>query len=335
MKTAAARSNETSLSAVAYSIPTLVFPKLQAAYQATPAGKDVKFSNSFAASEVQSKAVAAGLPADVVNFSIDADMDRLVQDALVDKTWANNTYQGFFSKSVVVFVLVPLAALTAKGVQGGWSHFWAVAWNPEAQAALKLTLGLAVAVVAINAVTGTMLARTLVHDNFPGKGVVNVLIDLPLALPTIVAGLTLLAFYGPTGGVGVNVAFTRWGVPMALSPVVVGLSLYLLYGREGWFGRLLFSHNMRVLFAYPGILLATTFVSLPFVVREVVPNHGSEHEAQVERIVPLGFETRVDLVRDDGHRLHVQLTRDEADELELDRGDIVYVRTRRERTFSA
>jgi sulfate transport system ATP-binding protein len=65
------------------------------------------------------------------------------------------------------------------------------------------------------------------------------------------------------------------------------------------------------------------------------PNDGSEREAQVERIVRLGFETRVELVRDDGHRLHVQLTRDDADQLELDRGDIVYVRTRRERTFSS
>ena len=63
------------------------------------------------------------------------------------------------------------------------------------------------------------------------------------------------------------------------------------------------------------------------------PN-GTTREAQIERVVRLGFETRVDLVRDDGERLHVQLTRDEADQLELDAGDIVYVRTRRERTFS-
>src|SRR5918912_1030713 len=71
-----------NLSVVAYSIPTNVFPKLEAAY-----GNGVSFSNSFAASEVQSKAVAAGLPADVVNFSISTDMDRLVQAKLVDKTW--------------------------------------------------------------------------------------------------------------------------------------------------------------------------------------------------------------------------------------------------------
>jgi len=89
-----------NLSVVAYSIPTSVYPKLEAAY-----GNSVSFSNSFAASEVQSKAVTAGLPADVVNFSIATDMDRLVQSKLVDKSWNANRYHGIVSKSVVVFVL--------------------------------------------------------------------------------------------------------------------------------------------------------------------------------------------------------------------------------------
>src|SRR5579862_6205708 len=81
------RSSDTTLSLVAYSIPTSVYPKLIAAYQATPAGQGVKFTTSFAASEAQSKAVVAGLPADVVNFSISTDMDALVQAKLVDKSW--------------------------------------------------------------------------------------------------------------------------------------------------------------------------------------------------------------------------------------------------------
>jgi sulfate transport system substrate-binding protein len=89
-----------ALSVVAYSIPTNVYPKLEAAY-----GHGVTFNNSFAASEVQSKAVAAGLPADVVNFSIATDMDRLVQAKLVDRGWAANRYHGIVTKSVVVFVL--------------------------------------------------------------------------------------------------------------------------------------------------------------------------------------------------------------------------------------
>jgi sulfate transport system substrate-binding protein len=102
---AAAGRRDATLSVVAYSIPTAVYPKLIAAYQATPQGKGVNFQTSFAASEVQSKAVAAGLPADVVNFSISTDMDRLVGSGQVSKTWDANPYHGIVSKSVVVFVL--------------------------------------------------------------------------------------------------------------------------------------------------------------------------------------------------------------------------------------
>ena len=91
---APAQKKDTSLAVAAYSIPTAVLPKLEAAYSATPAGNGVKFSNSFAASEVQSKAVAAGLPADVVHFSISTDVDRLVSSKLVDKNWGKNKYGG-------------------------------------------------------------------------------------------------------------------------------------------------------------------------------------------------------------------------------------------------
>ena len=102
---ASAQRQSTTLSVVAYSIPSAVFPKLISAYQATPNGNGVSFQTSFAASEVQSKAVAAGLPADVVNFSITTDMDRLVQTGQVSKSWDANPYHGIVSKSVVVFVL--------------------------------------------------------------------------------------------------------------------------------------------------------------------------------------------------------------------------------------
>src|SRR5438445_12795788 len=102
---ASAGRKDTTLSVIGYSIPTAVFPKLFSAYQASSQGQGVKFTTSFAASEVQSKAIAAGLPADVVNFSISTDMDRLVQSKLVDKSWSQNKYHGIVSKSVVVFVL--------------------------------------------------------------------------------------------------------------------------------------------------------------------------------------------------------------------------------------
>src|SRR6266404_5566684 len=102
---ASAGGKDTTLSVIGYSIPTAVFPKLFTAYQATSQGQGVKFTSSFAASEVQSKAVAAGLPADVVNFSIATDMDRLVQTGQVSKTWDANPYHGIVSKSVVVLGL--------------------------------------------------------------------------------------------------------------------------------------------------------------------------------------------------------------------------------------
>jgi len=113
-------------------------------------------------------------------------------------------------------VLIPLAAVVSKGFENGWAEFWSAATSPAALAALKLTVIVSFVVVAINAVTGTLIAWVLVRDDFRGKSIVNSLIDLPFALPTIVAGLTLLALYGPRSPVGVDVAYTRVAVGVAL-----------------------------------------------------------------------------------------------------------------------
>jgi sulfate transport system permease protein len=104
----------------------------------------------------------------------------------------------------------------SKSFENGTDAFWSAATSPQAVASLKLTLIASVIVVLINAVFGTLIAWVLVRDEFPGKGFVNSLIDLPFALPTIVAGLTLLAFYGPDSPVGINVAYTRTAVVLAL-----------------------------------------------------------------------------------------------------------------------
>jgi sulfate transport system permease protein len=103
-----------------------------------------------------------------------------------------------------------------KSFENGTDSFWTAVSNPQAVAALKLTLIASVIVVIVNAAFGTLIAWVLVRDEFPGKSIVNSLIDLPFALPTIVAGLTLLAFYGPDSPVGVNIAYTRVAVVMAL-----------------------------------------------------------------------------------------------------------------------
>jgi sulfate transport system permease protein len=113
-------------------------------------------------------------------------------------------------------VLLPLAAVLSKAFQHGLGAFWTAVSGREAVAALELTLVASLVVAAVNAVAGTAIAWVLVRDRFPGRRLVNAIIDLPFALPTIVAGLTLLALYGPKGPVGVNIAFTRVAIVMAL-----------------------------------------------------------------------------------------------------------------------
>lgn len=123
---------------------------------------------------------------------------------------------GLATAYLSLVVLIPLAAVVAKSTEGGLGQFWDAVTAPQAVAAIKLTVISSLVVVAINIVFGTLIAWVLVRDEFRGKRFVNALIDLPFALPTIVAGLTLLALYGPRGPVGIDVAFTRVGLVLAL-----------------------------------------------------------------------------------------------------------------------
>jgi sulfate/thiosulfate transport system permease protein len=123
---------------------------------------------------------------------------------------------GIVTTFLSVMVALPIAALVWEASSEGSQSFWDAVSNPEAVAALKLTLGASFAVSLLNAVLGTITAWVLVRDDFRGKSFVNALIDLPFALPTIVAGLTLLALYGPTSPVGINVAFTKTAIVLAM-----------------------------------------------------------------------------------------------------------------------
>ncbi|MGV9676594.1 sulfate ABC transporter permease subunit CysT [Nocardia sp. NPDC003482] len=129
-----------------------------------------------------------------------------------------------------LIVLLPLAALTFHSFDEGWSGFWDAVTAPAALDALRVTVLVSVVVALVNVVMGTLVAWVLVRDEFPGKGVVNALIDLPFALPTIVASIVLLSLYGPESPVGVHFNATQ-----------------------------------------PGLVVALTFVTLPFVVRSVQP----------------------------------------------------------------
>jgi len=122
---------------------------------------------------------------------------------------------------LTLIVVLPLAALSYESTKGGASGFWDAVSSPEAVAALKLTLTASLAVSLLNAVLGTVTAWVLVRDDFRGKSLMNAVVDLPFALPTIVAGLTLLALYGPRSPVGIDVAYTRAAVVLALAFVTL------------------------------------------------------------------------------------------------------------------
>jgi sulfate/thiosulfate transport system permease protein len=148
-----------------------------------------------------------------------------------------------------VMVVLPLIVLGLQAAEPGALAFQQAVTNPFAWHALKLTMATALVMVVINAVTGTATAWVLVRYEFPGKGIMNALIDLPFAVPTVVTGMMLVALYGPSS--------------------VLGTFL----GRQGW----------DVIYQKPGIVLALLFVTYPFVVRSVQPvlleMDGAEEEA--------------------------------------------------------
>jgi sulfate transport system permease protein len=161
---------------------------------------------------------------------------------------------------LLAILVAPVSLIFWRAFEHGLHPFWTAISNPTAVHALKLTLEITVVAVPLNTAFGILCAIAIVRHRVPGMGLINALVDLPLAL----------------------------------SPVVVGLALYLLYGRDGWFGGWLGDHNVRILFAYPGMLLATTFVSLPFVVREVVPvlrEIGTEQEQAAATLGASAFTT--------------------------------------------
>ncbi len=129
-----------------------------------------------------------------------------------------------------VIVLLPLAAITVQSFDDGWSGFWEAVSAPAAVDAIWITVVVSVVAALINVVFGTLIAWVLVRDEFPGKGFVNAIIDLPFALPTIVASLVLLSLYGPNSPIDIQLNATK-----------------------------------------PALVIALTFVTLPFVVRQVQP----------------------------------------------------------------
>ena len=146
-----------------------------------------------------------------------------------------------------LLLAAPVGLVFFRTFENGLGPAWEAVTTPEAQHAFWLTLVMVGVAVPINTVFGVITAIVLVRHKFPGKALMNAAIDLPFAI----------------------------------SPVVIGLALILVYGNDGWFGGWLSEQGIQVIFSYPGMILATIFVSLPFVVREVVPvlrEIGTEQE---------------------------------------------------------
>jgi sulfate/thiosulfate transport system permease protein len=155
---------------------------------------------------------------------------------------------------VAALLIVPVGLVARRAFGDGVGAFWTAITTPEAMHALYLTVLIALIAVPANTIFGVLCALAIVRRRFRGHGLVNSIVDLPLAL----------------------------------SPVVVGLALVLVYGRTGWWGGWLTGHGIDVVFALPGMVLATIFVSLPFVVREVVPVLREIGDEQEEAASTLG-----------------------------------------------
>jgi len=151
-------------------------------------------------------------------------------------------------------VALPLATIIKNGVADGLPAFWVDVTNPTAFAALKLTLTTSIIITIINAVMGTLTAYVLVRFRFPGMGLLNTLIDMPFAIPTLVTGVMLVALYGPQRTVG------------------------------AWLN----AHGIQVIFATPGIVLALLVITYPFVIRAVQPVLMEVEKGQEEAAYTLG-----------------------------------------------
>jgi len=155
---------------------------------------------------------------------------------------------------VALMLLLPLGAVLAEAFKKGWQLWLAAVTQPDARASIKLTLLVAAISVPLNTIFGVAAAWAIAKFDFPGKTALIALIELPFSV----------------------------------SPVVSGLVFVLLFGAQGWFGPWLQDHDIRIIFALPGLVLATLFVTFPFVARQLIPLVSAQGRADEEAALTLG-----------------------------------------------
>ena len=171
-----------------------------------------------------------------------------------EPAWIRRVVIGVGVGFVMLFVLVPLAAVFGEAFKNGVAAFTRAISDPAALSALKLTLIATLVAVPLNVVFGVAAAWAIARFRFPGRALLLTLIDLPLAV----------------------------------SPVIAGLVFVLLFGAHGWFGAWLSAHDIKIVFALPGIVLATLFVTFPFVARELIPLMQAQGTEEEQAALTLG-----------------------------------------------
>jgi sulfate/thiosulfate transport system permease protein len=185
---------------------------------------------------------------------------RRAPSAISDPAWIRRTVIAVAVGFIALFVVVPLTAVFFEALRLGFSAYRAAVTDPAALSALKLTVIAAAIAVPLNIVFGVAASWAIARFRFPGRSLLLTLVDLPLAV----------------------------------SPVIAGMVFVLLFGAQGFFGPWLEAHDLRIIFALPGIVLATTFVTFPFVARELIPlmeSQGSEEEEAAIVLGATGWQT--------------------------------------------
>lgn len=202
--------------------------------------------NTAALSAADVSGVSAG-----ISVGINA---TALRPATTESPWVRRVLIGLALGFMTLFLFVPLAAVFYEALKKGWDVYAVAIVEPDAQAAVRLTLLVAAIAVPLNLVFGVAAAWAIAKFDFRGKNLLLTLIDLPFSV----------------------------------SPVIAGLIFVLVFGAQGWLGPWLLEHNIRIIFAVPGIVLATMFVTFPFVARELIPLMQAQGNEQEEAARVLG-----------------------------------------------
>ena len=181
-------------------------------------------------------------------------LDAAPDSALSEPAWLRWTLIGIVVVAMLGLIALPLALVVVEALAQGWVAYFSAISDRDTVAAIKLTLLVAAITVPLNAVFGIAAAWSITKYEFPGKRLLLALIDLPFAI----------------------------------SPVVAGLVFVLLFGAQGWFGEWLAERDLQIIFATPGIVLATVFITFPFVARELIPLMQAQGRDEEEAAVSLG-----------------------------------------------